>query len=121
MTRSFSLYAILAFLLCIGQAHAQTNTIDYPLDPLTADEMKKVVQILKDAKTISGHDIFNIINLKEPPKKEVLAYKTGDPFRREAFTSFYDYSKNGVTEAVVDLNASKVLSVKNIPNTRFCF
>ncbi|TWI97695.1 primary-amine oxidase [Mucilaginibacter frigoritolerans] len=116
MTRSLLLSAILIFLFCMGQAQAQTSAVDYPLDPLTADEMKKVVQILKDSKTITGNDIFNIINLKEPPKKEVLAYKPGNAFRREAFTSFYDYSKNGVTEAVVDLNADKVLSVKNIPN-----
>jgi primary-amine oxidase len=47
----------------------------------------------------------------------VLAYKPGTPFRRrEAFTSFYDYTKNGVTEAVVDLMSNTVVSVKNIPN-----
>src|SRR5882757_2186049 len=103
-------------ILVSGSVYAQSNNDAYPLDPLTAAEIKKVVQILKDSKTTSGKDIFNIINLKEPPKKEVLAYKPGTAFRREAFTSFYDYSKNGVTEAVVDLNAGKVVSVKNIPN-----
>jgi primary-amine oxidase len=108
-------------LLCIGQSCTQkikteSDNPTYPLDPLTATEMRKVVQILKDSKTTSGKDIFNIINLKEPPKNEVLAYKPGAPFRREAFTSFYDYSKNGVTEAVVDISAGKVISVKNIPN-----
>jgi primary-amine oxidase len=119
MTRTCSLYILAALLLCAGQSCTQKVADDspnYPLDPLTATEMRKVVQILKDSKAISGKDIFNIINLKEPPKEEVLAYKPGAPFRREAFTSFYDYSKNGVTEAVVDLNAGKVLSVKNIPN-----
>src|ERR1700709_2296813 len=95
---------------------AQDNLPAYPLDPLTAAEMRKTVDILKHSATISGSDIFNVINLKEPPKKEVLAYKTGQPFRREVFTSFYDYHKNGVTEAVVDLNTEKVISVKVIPN-----
>ncbi|HWY34849.1 MAG TPA: hypothetical protein VNX68_09395, partial [Nitrosopumilaceae archaeon] len=86
------------------------------MDPLTAPEMRKVVEILKSSGTISeGKDIFNIINLKEPPKQEVLRYKAGQHFRREAFTSFYDYNKNGVTEAVVDLNTGKVISVKNLP------
>jgi primary-amine oxidase len=119
MTKACVLYSLVMLLLCVDQSctqKTQDDTPTYPLDPLTATEMRKVVQILKDSKTTSGKDIFNIINLKEPPKSEVLAYKPGAPFRREAFTSFYDYSKNGVTEAVVDINAGKVISVKNIPN-----
>jgi len=102
------------FLSCTG-SFAQ-NTATYPLDPLTAAEMRKVVEILKSSGTTSGKDLFNVINLKEPPKKEVLAYKAGQPFRREAFTSFYDYAKEGITEAIVDLNAGKVISVKHLRN-----
>lgn len=78
--------------------------------------MRKVVEILKTNGAITGHDFFNMINLKEPPKKEVLAWIPGAPFRREAFASFYDYAKAGMTEAIVDLNAAKVLNIKNIPN-----
>ncbi|MDB5024554.1 MAG: hypothetical protein JWP78_2309 [Mucilaginibacter sp.] len=121
MKKTCLLYTLVMLLLCTGQSctqkiESQADNPTYPLDPLTAAEMRKVVQILKDSRTTSGKDIFNIINLKEPPKSEVLAYKPGTPFRREVFTSFYDYSKNGVTEAVVDLNAAKVISVKNLPN-----
>jgi primary-amine oxidase len=97
-------------------ANVQPGTPVYPLDPLTAGEITRVVEILKSSHTTTGKDLFNIINLKEPPKKEVLAYKAGEAFRREAFASFYDYAKPGITEAVVDLNAGKVLSVKDIPN-----
>ncbi len=104
------------FLLVFNFLTAYAQQPDYPLDPLTATEMRKTVEILKSSGTISGRDLFNIINLKEPPKKEVLAYKPGQPFRREAFASFYDFSKNGMTEAVVDLNAGKVISVKKLPN-----
>jgi primary-amine oxidase len=106
----------LVLFLGIGHIFAQSNTVNHPLDPLTSAEIRKVVQILKDSKATTGKDIFNIINLKEPTKREVLAYKPGAPFSREAFTSFYDYSKNGITEAVIDLNAGKVISAKNIPN-----
>jgi len=88
----------------------------YPLDPLTATEMEKVVDILKTNHLITGNDYFNIINLKEPPKKEVLSWRPGSPFRREAFVSFYDYARPGMTEAVVDLNTGKPVSVKQIPN-----
>ena len=114
MKKWFASYACI-LLLC-STAYTQNTAPAYPLDPLTATEMRKVVEILKTSGTVSEKDLFNIINLKEPPKKEVLDHKPGQPFRREAFTSFYDYSKNGVTEAIVDLNAGKVISVKNLPN-----
>ncbi len=114
MKKRITPYAFI--LLFCGTSFSQNTPPAYPLDPLTATEMRKVVEILKSSGTTSEKDLFNIINLKEPPKQEVIGYKPGQPFRREAFTSFYDYSKNGVTEAVVDLNAGKVISVKNLPN-----
>jgi primary-amine oxidase len=86
----------------------------YPLDPLTPVEITRAVDILKP--TVTGHVYFNIINLKEPPKKEVLAWIPGTPFRREAFVSFFDYSTPGMTEAIVDLNKNSLVSVKQIPN-----
>ena len=111
----FACIGVLVFCTASLKITAQANTA-YPLDPLTAAEINKVVSILKSNKLINGRQLFNIINLKEPPKKEVLAYKPGMPYRREAFCSFYDFGVNGVTEAVVDLNAGTVVSSKNISN-----
>ena len=88
----------------------------YPLDPLTAAEITKVTSILKDNHLVTAATYYNIINLKEPSKKEVLTWQPGTPFRREAFVSFYDYAKPGITEVVVDLNAGKPISTKTIPN-----
>jgi len=87
----------------------------HPLDPLTAAEIRKVVEILKKTNTISGKELFNVINLKEPPKQEVLLYQDGQPFRREAFASYFDFARKGVSEAVIDLNKERVLSTKYIP------
>ena len=106
------LFCLLSFCL-FSKAKTQDSTA-YPLDPLTANEIKKVVLILKSSKTITGRIFFNVINLKEPPKKEVLAYKPGSTFRREAFASFYVDSTAGMTEAVVDLNTEKVVSIKKL-------
>jgi len=109
------------WVLCViltgwfGTSFGQAAT-PHPLDPLTAAEMRKAVAVLKSSGTITGKDLFNVITLKEPPKREVLDYKSGQPFRREAFTSFYDYARNGVREAIIDLNAGKVLAVKDYPN-----
>src|SRR6187399_1382592 len=66
----------------------QTSEVAHPLDPLSADEMRQVVRILRTEKAVAAGDIFNIINLKEPSKQEVLSYVPGSPFRREAFASW---------------------------------
>ncbi|MBS1662717.1 MAG: tyramine oxidase [Bacteroidetes bacterium] len=92
------------------------NAQAHPLDPLSAKEIKQAVQILKDNKAITGRSYFNIINLKEAPKSEILNYKPGDSFRREAFLSFHDYAKPGMTEAIVDLKTSKIISIKDLAN-----
>lgn len=69
MRKAPLLYALLILLWGAGlSCTTKSNDIDvsnigapvYPLDPPTADEMKKVVQILKDSQTITGNDIFNI-------------------------------------------------------------
>jgi primary-amine oxidase len=105
-------------ILFAGFALLCTNTYaqSHPLDPLTPAEITKAVDILRTSNTFTTPIYFNIINLKEPPKREVLAWHPGDPFRREAYLSFYDYAKPGMTEAVVDLNTGKPISVKQIPN-----
>ena len=94
----------------------QTSEVAHPLDPLSADEMRQVVRILRTEKAVAAGDIFNIINLKEPSKQEVLSYVPGSPFGREAFASWYNFSKNGMMEAVVDLRAGKVLGLTPVPN-----
>ena len=103
-------------LFLFSSLFSGAQDVPHPLDPLTAAEMRKTVNILKTNGVASGKDLFNIINLKEPPKKEVLAYRMGQPYRREAFASFYDFDRNGMMEAVVDLNAGKVVSQKHLPN-----
>ena len=98
-------------LLCTS-TYAQSH----PLDPLTATEMQTAVRILRENTNPTNPIFFNIINLKEPPKKEVLVWQPGAPFRREAFINFYDYTKPGMTEAIVDLKAGKIAAIKQIPN-----
>src|SRR5215471_9281866 len=106
------LFCLLSLGLFLSKAKTQSGVV-YPLDPLTADEIKKVTLILKRDGVVTGKSFFNVINLKEPPKKEVLEYKPGTSFRREAFASFYDEGTAGMTEAVVDLNTEKIISVNH--------
>ena len=68
--------------LCLGAS----NLAAHPLDPLSADELKAVVEILA-ADGLGGEAIrFPHVRLQEPPKAEVLAWHPGDaPPPRRAF------------------------------------
>ena len=59
---------------------AATRTVvvpAHPLDPLTADELRTVVQIVRAHPDVPRDALFPEIVLNEPPKAEVLAFKPG--------------------------------------------
>lgn len=90
----------------------------HPLDPLDSNEIKSVKAILLKAGKIDTTYRFFLINLQEPPKEEVLAYKAGQPYRREAFASVYNFATNKTSEAIVDLKTNSVLSFETIPGVQ---
>jgi len=116
MRHFFKAVVIAALCTAFISSFAQMAAPSHPLDPLSSAEITEVVRILKAGKAVTDKDIFNIINLKEPPKTEVLSYTPGSPFRREAFVSWYNYSRSGMMEAVVDLRTGKIAGMQNIPN-----
>lgn len=58
---------------------------NHPLDPLTAEELKLTVQILKRDKGLDDHYRFANISLLEPAKSIVLDYRDEEQIKREAF------------------------------------
>jgi primary-amine oxidase len=84
----------------------------YPLDALTAPEYWTVYETMKASGRLEAGARFTLVNLHEPPKAEVLAWKPGTPFRREALVVVL---QNGKTfEAIVDVAARKVTSWKHV-------
>jgi primary-amine oxidase len=82
----------------------------HPLEPLSAGEIKRAFALIEaDARFPSGA-VFPIVELKEPPKQEVLAWSPGRSFRREAFANVYDPKHNALFEVVADLRAGRVAS-----------
>ncbi|HEX8738467.1 MAG TPA: primary-amine oxidase [Pyrinomonadaceae bacterium] len=106
------LFLLFAFVL---QAAAVAT---HPLDPLDAGELTSAVKILQAAPAFPKVALFSTVVLNEPPKTEVLSFKTGAKFRREAFAIVLDREKNKTFEAVVDLRAGKILSWKEIPGVQ---
>ena len=84
----------------------------HPLDALTADEYWGVYETMKGSGKLDSASRFAGISLHEPPKAEVLRWKRGDPFRREALAIV----KQGrqTFEAIVDVQNRKLISWKEI-------
>ena len=75
----------------------------HPLDPLTANELKLCVQLLRDTGKISPSIRFVSISLIEPYKAKILANDVAPPFERSAKAVLLDRAKNETYEAVVKL------------------
>src|SRR5579859_4032719 len=81
-----------------------------PLDPLTAEEITATAAAIRGSeryRSLSGPRIrFITIELREPPKREVLAWSAGDreqAFAREAFVVLLDQGDGSTHEIVVSL------------------
>ncbi|MES4793487.1 MAG: tyramine oxidase, partial [Chloroflexota bacterium] len=72
-------------------------------------------QTLKASLAFPAGSLFPTLTLHESPKAEVLRYRPGMPFRREAFAVIFDRAHNRTFEAVVDLRAGQVISWKTVP------
>lgn len=108
-------------LLCcalslVGRAAAAQAPV-HPLDGLSAREHWVVYDALIASGKTDSTTRFLYEGLHEPPKAEVLAWKPGQPFRREAIVHLMQ-SKRGF-EAVVDITGKKVLSWKEIPGRQY--
>ena len=114
MIRRASL-AVIAFAFAIGGLRAAEANVAHPLDPLTKDEILLTAEVLRASGKVGAKSRFSLIALQEPPKDEVIAYRPGSAYRREAFAVVYDRENNATSEAVVDLRHSTVISWKQIP------
>ncbi|HYP49765.1 MAG TPA: hypothetical protein VEQ34_02400, partial [Pyrinomonadaceae bacterium] len=107
---------LLCFFLFAFAAQAAEAT--HPLDPLDENEIKSAVKILQAAPAFPKTALFSTVVLNEPPKAEVLSFKAGAKFRREAFAIILDREKNKTFEATIDLRAGKILAWKEIPGVQ---
>jgi primary-amine oxidase len=90
----------------------------HPLDPLTREEIVSTADILRAAGRVAEGTRFASIDVNEPPKAEILAFRSGIAARREAFVVLYNWADNRTSEAVVDLRGRKVLSWKDVPGVQ---
>ncbi len=99
----------------MGQSTSRTEdqaTVQHPLDPLSADELRRAAAILREDKGFDDRWRFAAIELKEPPKA-VLASGRGVP--REALLICWNRDDGQAYKAVVSLDEDRVVSWEHRP------
>jgi primary-amine oxidase len=82
----------------------------HPLEPLSAEEVKQAVNLLKSAGKVTPTTRFVSVSLKEPAKAQVHTFTGSENIAREAFAVLFDNATNTAHEAALSLTAGKVLS-----------
>src|SRR5215813_12891134 len=90
----------------------------HPLDPLTADEIRAAVAIVRASGRLGTEVLFVRISLHEPPKSTVLSFRAGDPFERQAFVLIRDRRARTTSEVIVSITGRAVLSWKEVPGVQ---
>lgn len=114
----FVCFLIILSTLTLFPASIFAAEATHPLDPLNESEIASAVKILQAASNFPKTALFSTVQLNEPPKNEVLNFKPGAAFRREAFAIVLDREKNKTYEAVVDLRTNKIASWKEIASVQ---
>ncbi len=95
------------------QSLAETVSV-HPLDPLSADEIKRAVQILSDKHRLDENYWFAEVRLQEPDKAAVSAHVPGGDVSRRVFFVIIDRPGNRTFEALVSLDDGVVLNWEHI-------
>ena len=105
----------------VAQARLQTTPVapqaQHPLDGLSGREHWTIYDALIASGRTDSTTSYLYIGLNEPPKSEVLAWKPGQSFRREALVHLTQ-GEHGY-EAIVDLTGKRVLSWTQVPARQY--
>jgi primary-amine oxidase len=102
---------IFAALACWQPAIAAPT---HPLDPLDADELIAVRDILAQSDRFSTNTNFAWIQLAEPPKKIVEEFRPGTDFPRRAYVAAIDYDKGKSFRVIIDLRSNRIASIDDL-------
>ncbi len=94
------------------------DVVRLPLDPLTPAEIRSVAAIVRAAPAFGPEILFETIELKEPGKPALHAWKPGQPIPREARANVFHRDRPGVWRLTVALGDRAVISRQHLPGAR---
>jgi primary-amine oxidase len=107
---------------CCASHSAPLPSIDslalHPLQGLTPDEIRKVVEIVRREAPYGADTRFETIELLEPDKGVVHAFKPGDRIARKARVNVFSAATIGVTRMTVCLDTERILTRQELPTMR---
>ncbi len=92
------------------------STVKHPLEPLTGEEVRLAVSILRDAGRVNPTTRFVSVSLAEPSK--ALVHDSNPTLARQAFVVLFDNATNACHEATLSLTAREVLHWKHVPGAQ---
>ena len=92
------------------------NVATHPLDPLTAAEFAQIKAAVATLPMLGRRTLFAWVQLNDPPKAEVLAFRSGGTFRREALVVALSPENQTAYEIIVDLRERRVLTSTDLQN-----
>src|SRR3954464_8477795 len=93
-------------------------TTAHPLEPLTADEVRAAVRVLRDAGKVTPTTRFVSVALREPLKALVHGFDETNRPPREAFAVLFDNATNSCYEATVSLAKRELAGWKHVPGVQ---
>ncbi|MDX2155815.1 MAG: primary-amine oxidase [Hyphomicrobiaceae bacterium] len=90
----------------------------HPLDPLDGDELARAAAIVNEAFGRDEPVRFERIEVAEPAKAFLRAWKPGDAFERQARFAVFRRGRLGVTEGILSLDQARVLESRHLPTAR---
>jgi primary-amine oxidase len=92
------------------------STTPHPLAPLTPAEISKVVSIIQASSIFGDKTRFETIELYEPAKAAVRAFKTSERLPRVARATIFNVGRIGVIRLKVSLDEERILSSEELPD-----
>jgi primary-amine oxidase len=93
-----------------GRSDRDTEMLEHPLDPLTAEEVAAARDIVRRDCTLAESARFVTIRLEEPTKETIRAFMPGDPIERRAFVVVMDRVRNSLHDGVASVTDGEVVS-----------
>ena len=94
-----------------------TELYPHPLDPLSAQELKDVVQHARNVWKLDHRHLFAMVQLHEPSKEVINNWKNSNPVQRAAKITLWNSSTSTVIEAVITVEG-KEISFTEIPGAK---
>jgi primary-amine oxidase len=89
--------------------------VPHPLEPLTADEIRRAAAIVRRERGVGDGWRFASIELKEPSKADLPALEAGRRSGREALVVCWDRADGQAYRAVVSLTGDAVTAWEHLP------